>query len=253
MKDLIKRILSKTNYRISKFDKDYITYPFAQTNEGILTNLLSENKISITFDVGANVGQWANDLRISGYKHRIISFEPLQKAFKILSSTCLLDDLWSSHNYGLGDTDGVSEINVSRNSVSSSLLPMSKTHLEAEPKSSFYSTEKIKVHKLDTIYAKFIKDSDNVFLKIDTQGFEKKVLDGANSLLKRTAILQLELSFQSLYDGENDFFHMKSILEKLGFLLYHIQDGFRHSQTKELLQVDAIFINKACNNKKNNF
>ncbi len=244
MKDLIKRILSKTNYRISKFDKDYITYPFAQTNEGILINLLSDNKISIAFDVGANEGQWANDIRTSGYNHQIISFEPLQRAFKILSSTCSLDDLWSSHNYALGDTDGVSEINISRNSVSSSLLTMSETHLEAEPESIFYSTEKIKVHKLDTIYGQFMKDRDNVFLKIDTQGFEKKVLDGASRLLKQTAILQLEMSFQSLYDGEHDFFHMKSILEKLGFVLYHMQNGFRHSKTLELMQVDTIFIKK---------
>lgn len=244
MKNFFKNILSKFNYQLLKIDNNYIHYPIEQTNEGILINFLKSKSVSLVLDVGANVGQWASEIRESGYRKKIISFEPLSSAFSILSSNSTNDNLWTCKNCAVGTSDTTSEINISKNSVSSSLLPMLDSHIEAAPESFFYKKEKVEIIKLDTIAKKSVRNDDIVFLKIDTQGYERNVLDGANILLDQTVGIQLEMSFDALYEGEMNFYEIKIWLEDLGFNLFHIQNGFRHSTSQELMQVDTIFIRK---------
>ena len=45
------------------------------------------------------------------------------------------------------------------------------------------SDEKIEVKTLDSIYDSLGITGENVFLKVDTQGYEKKVLNGAKTFL----------------------------------------------------------------------
>ena len=244
MKGFIKSFLEMFNYRLSKIDSNYVNYPIEQTNEGILNDFLEKQSVSLVLDVGANVGQWANEIRESGYAKKIISFEPLSSAFSVLSSSCSKDNLWTCKNCAVGISDTTSEINISKNSVSSSLLPMLDSHIEAAPESLFYEKEKIEIMKLDSIAKQSVSNDDIVFLKIDTQGYERIVLDGAKDLLKQTVGIQLEMSFDPLYRGEINFTKLKIFLESLGFILFHIQNGFRHSKSQELMQVDTIFMRK---------
>ena len=95
MKGFIKSFLEMFNYRLSKIDSNYVNYPIEQTNEGILNDFLEKQSVSLVLDVGANVGQWANEIRESGYAKKIISFEPLSSAFSVLSSSCSKDNLWT--------------------------------------------------------------------------------------------------------------------------------------------------------------
>ena len=121
---------------------------------------------------------------------------------------------------------------------------MLDSHIEAAPESLFYEKEKIEIMKLDSIAKQSVSNDDIVFLKIDTQGYERIVLDGAKDLLKQTVGIQLEMSFDPLYRGEINFTKLKIFLESLGFILFHIQNGFRHSKSQELMQVDTIFMRK---------
>ncbi|MDA9962490.1 FkbM family methyltransferase [Opitutales bacterium] len=244
MKGFIKSFLEMFNYRLSKIDSNYVNYPIEQTNEGILNDFLEKQSVSLVLDIGANVGQWANEIRESGYGKKIISVEPLTSAFSVLSSNCSEDTFWTCQNFAVGNCDTTSEINISKNSVSSSLLPMLDSHIEAAPESLFYQKEKIQILKLDSIAKQSVNINDIVFLKIDTQGYEKIVLDGAKDLLKQTVGIQLEMSFDPLYRGEINFTKLKIFLESLGFILFHIQNGFRHSKSQELMQVDTIFMRK---------
>jgi hypothetical protein len=60
-----------------------------------------------------------------GYTGRIVSFALLRDAFAILQQTPARDPLWESHNIAFGDSAGTATINISANSHSSSLLPVS--------------------------------------------------------------------------------------------------------------------------------
>jgi FkbM family methyltransferase len=244
IKVFIKYLLETCGYNIVQKNPNFVTYPRNQTNEGILHEILKMKKISLTLDVGANSGDWALDLRHGGYNGKIISFEPLTTEFNLLSQRSSKDSDWDSLNLAVGDKNYISQINIANNSVSSSLSKILDTHTTAEPDSKIILREDVEVQSLDNFKHDWINSSVSIFLKLDVQGFEKKVLDGATLMLNNIKVIQIEMSFKQLYSDDLCFDDMKRFLESLGFCLCHIQDGFRCAETKELFQVDAIFINK---------
>jgi FkbM family methyltransferase len=77
--------------------------------------------------------------------------------------------LWESHNIAFGDRVETATINISANSYSSSLLPVSKRTLEIEPVHPL-----VAVDRLDKMLDRYAQPDDRIFLKIDTQGYELK-------------------------------------------------------------------------------
>ena len=140
----------------------------------------------------------------------------------------------------MGDTDGQIEINVSGKSVSSSIGEIQNTHIEAAPSSLSIKKEVIEIHRLDTIYSSFQLSGKNILMKIDTQGFEKNVLLGATESLKYIDTLQLEMSVQVLYHGEDLYYQISEYLYNLGFRLIKIVRGLT-KENGELLQFDGVF------------
>lgn len=206
--------------------------------------LMSKLNIEIILDVGANTGQYSSTLRELGYNNRIISFEPLKNAFNQLQNNSIKDNYWSVHNYALGNENCISAINVANNSYSSSILEMLPSHFESAPESKYIDKQKIEIKRLDTVFNSFGIDSNKIMLKIDTQGFEKKVLDGASKVLDKISLIQLEMSIIPLYENEMLFTEMISYLDKKGFQLVSLENGFFDNSTGQLFQVDGIFINK---------
>ena len=200
--------------------------------------------IDTLFDIGANAGQYALKMRELGYKNRIISFEPLSSAFKVLKENSSKDDNWIINNYAVGDQNCKTLINVAGNSYSSSILNMLPNHIENAPNSMYVSQEEIDIKKLDTIFNSFSNQEEKVMLKIDTQGYEKNVIDGAIESLKKIEIIQLEMSIVPLYENEILFVEMIEYLRKMGFMVFSFENGFSNPITGQLLQMDGIFVKK---------
>ena len=212
------------------------------TDEEGFIKLLHYKKIDLVLDVGANVGQYAQSLLGLGYKGNIVSFEPLSNAYNLLSKKAKKYSNWNvAEKIGLGDYDGEAQINVSKNSVSSSLLNMSEEHINASPDALYINKETIKVKKLDSVFDQYKENFKNIFLKIDTQGFEEQVLKGASKSLSKIKGLQLELSLVPLYENQKLFIEMVEIIKSFGFNVYSIQQGFTNKQTGRVLQVDTVF------------
>src|SRR5690242_3914152 len=147
-------------------------------------NALLQQKIDLLFDVGANIGQYALWSRAEGYSGKIISFEPLSAAHAILRKTAEPDHLWVIHERcAMGAEEGEVEINIAGNSYSSSILPMLRAHSDAAPLSSYVGKDVARIITLDSIFYNYRAAKERVFLKIDTQGFEKSVLQGARNCL----------------------------------------------------------------------
>ena len=107
--------------------------------------LMRKREIDLVLDVGANKGQFGLSLRNQiGYRGRIVSFEPLSEAFAELRRIAARDVAWSCHNLALGDETGSATINISANSHSSSLLPVSEHTLEIEPSVAYLGHETVK-------------------------------------------------------------------------------------------------------------
>lgn len=203
---------------------------------------LKHFNVDLVLDVGANKGQFSSQLRSIGFDGKIVSFEPLSEAHKLLSETSSSDNKWIAHpRCAIGDHDGEIEINIAGNSVSSSILPMLNSHSNAAPGSSYINHEKTPIFKLDTVAPSYFKEAKNPFIKIDTQGFEWQVLDGAEIILPQVRGILCELSLVDLYQGQHLWLEMIQRLEKLGFTLWSLQQGFTDQQTGRSLQMDAIF------------
>jgi FkbM family methyltransferase len=222
-----------------KLGIDLKYYPGAEL--GKLKKFFRQQRISLVLDVGANTGQYAVELRELGYKGRIVSFEPQQQAFDALQQKAANRHNWKVFHCALGEKKETATINIAANSASSSLLDMLPTHAESAPESAFVNKETITVERLDEIIDLFAQPNDRIFLKIDTQGFEEKVLNGASGCMNRVRGIQLEMSMVPLYDGEMLFDEMRKKIEGLGFTLCSILPGFSDAATGKLLQVDGIF------------
>lgn len=204
--------------------------------------LLEKFEIDMVLDVGANVGGFGIQLRDLGYTQRIISFEPITDIFKVLSENAAADKNWTANNFALGDFDGAAPINIAANNgESSSILPMRALHVQAAESAQYVAREDIQVKRLDTVFESMCSGARNIYLKIDTQGFEKSVLEGAQVSLERIGTLQLELSLESLYENDTSFSEMYSYLQDKGFRAASFEPGFFDPRRGQMLQIDGIF------------
>lgn len=142
-----------------------------------------------------------------------------------MKKASLKDNNWLVNNYALGNEDIKSMINVAGNSFSSSILNMLPTHLKSEPESIYIAQEEIEIKKIDSIFNSFCNKEDRVMIKIDTQGYEKNVIDGATESLNNIKIIQLEMSILPLYENEILFIEMINYLDKKGFQLFSLENG----------------------------
>ncbi len=230
--DIIKRI-------VNPFKIDIIKYPNSDLRRRV--KLLKNFEITKILDVGANIGQYAILSKKMGFRGEIISFEPITKAYDILALNALKYGKWRAYNFALGNKEERIIINISKNVYSSSILEIMPYNIDSAPDSRYEEEEVISVKKLDDIYNDLVQEKDHVLLKIDVQGFEKNVLEGAHRSLSNIKGVQIEMSLIELYRGEMLFTEVINFLKTYGFRLYSLENGFFNDNNGQLLQVDGIF------------
>lgn len=210
-----------------------------------LSKIIAHNQINVIFDVGASIGSFIRLVRNGGYKGKIIAFEPLREPFLALSQFAKDDLDCKCYQIALGAKNGlITNINVSHNSVSSSLLPILPRHLKSAPDSYITQTEQVEVKCLDSFCAGLIKPTDRVFIKIDVQGYEKEVLAGAKETLRLARLIQVELSCVPLYEGQPLYQEMLASMLGAGFDLVLVYPVFNDPVSGHMLQFDAVFERK---------
>lgn len=230
LKNLILKAVNFTGYTISRSDYSR------------LYSVLNQFDIDLVLDVGANIGQFGSSLRASGYKGKIVSFEPLEDAHTQLKKLSKTDIKWKAHpRVAVGDCDGKIEINIAGNSESSSILPMLELHSDVAKGSAYIGKVLVNIVKLDSVAQQYIHNSKSPFLKIDTQGYEWAVLDGSKEILPRIKGILCELSLVELYKGQHLWIDILNRLENEGFTLWSIQRGFTDRISGRTLQIDATF------------
>jgi hypothetical protein len=122
---------------------------------------------------------------------------------------------------------------------------MLEAHLASAPESEYVASETVALRRLDTIAAPYLTAAHNaIYLKIDVQGLEARVLEGAADILPRITGIQLELSLMPLYEGELLYREMLERLDRLGYYLFAVVPGFSDMTSGQLLQMDGIFFRK---------
>lgn len=227
---------------LNRFGVDLHRYRPEQSDMGRLSRMLSTHNINLVFDVGANVGQFAAALRRSGYSQKIISFEPLSTAHSKLTVESRHDQNWEiAPRVAIGDQEGEIIIHIAGNEVSSSALDMLQSHVAAAPDSAYIGSELVRVCPLDSIATRYLSGKSALFLKVDTQGYERQVLDGAPRSLQQAKGIQLELSLIPLYENQELFDTLVKRLTNAGFSIWSIEPGFCDPKLGRMLQVDVTF------------
>ena len=207
--------------------------------------MLARHGVTVLFDVGASEGLYGEDLRRLGYAGRLVSFEPRADAFARLEKRAHSDPQWETVQLALGREATTSVIHLSGAGDSSSLLDMLPRHTDAAPGTGYIGEQAVEVRTLDEVFDAYVRPRDVAFLKMDVQGYEQHVLDGATRSLERIVGLQMELSLAPLYDGETLFAEMIAQLDARGFSLVGLEPGLRHPRTQQLLQADGLFFRTA--------
>lgn len=242
MRSFVTAVKNATRSTLRRVGFDVIRYNPQKSHEAALARLLAAWEIDTVLDIGANEGQYATMVRRAGFQGKIISFEPLAGAHSKLSQAAALDPLWTvAPRTALGNHEGTLLMHVAGNSASSSALSMLDAHLRAAPESAYIGSETVPISRLDTVAEDMQVGGQDLFLKIDVQGFEPKVLEGAPRLLDRIRGVQLELSLVPLYEGETLFLSLVDSLARKGFELWGLIPSFVDKETGRTLQVDGIF------------
>jgi FkbM family methyltransferase len=177
-----------------------------------------------------------------GYAGRIVSFEPLLAAYEQLLKTAKADPSWECFHMALGGRDGEMSINVSRDLVSSSLLPVSERYTQAVPHGVRINQETVRLERLDSLSGKLLRPDERAHLKLDVQGYELEVLFGATDTLKQVYSIESEMSFVPLYKGQSLMADVVQFLNSRDFDLVWLERGFINPHSGHLLQVDGLFL-----------
>lgn len=236
MKRYVRKLLRSAGIDVRRFVPG--ASPVAQ-----LIAVIRQLGTDLILDVGANAGQFGQEMRSGGYAGQMVSFEPLFDAHSLLLGVSRRDSRWHIHKRcAVGAENAEIEINVAQNSVSSSVLPMLELHEAAAPGSAYRTKERVPLRTLDSVARGYVDEARSTFLKIDTQGYEWQVLDGAKTILPKVSGLIVEMSFAPLYAGQRLWGDLIDRLTDDGFLIWALQPEFVDPKRGRTLQMNGIFV-----------
>ena len=161
--------------------------------ENLFIGKLYKLDIKYFYDVGANIGDYSNEI-LKIPNSNVTAIEPLKK--------CYLELLKIKKNY----PDRFTQINIALSNTKkrdfiyfadekSELASIEKKINQINFFKNYNRNKKIiQIDTLDNIFKKS-KNKRLDFLKVDTEGNEKKVLEGASTLIKNKIIKIIQLEF----------------------------------------------------------
>jgi FkbM family methyltransferase len=197
--------------------------------------------IKTVIDIGANIGQFASTINLVFPQAQIYSFEPIPECFEQLKHTMQDVKHFTAFNLGIGDDSGELHFELNDYSVSSSFLKMTNLHKQDFPHTKNDKSITVKIERLDSI-AENLSLDEPIFIKIDTQGYEDRVLLGGEKTIKRASAVIIETSFVELYEGQPLFSDIYSKLVSWGFSYSGALDQLNSPTTGKCLQEDSLFL-----------
>ena len=210
-----------------------------------LVPFLREGVPVTLIDVGASSGAFTAAVHAHCGVTRALLAEPQPARCHALRAR-FSDARFAIHNCAVSNLAGTTEMDILNFDYSSSLLPVMAGVGGAGDRLDLTVKERITVltRTLDELVRESALDGTIDLLKIDTQGTELDVLQGASAVLARVRMVWTEISFRAMYEGSALFADVHAQLSRHGFRLYSIHDGFRGADG-ELLQGDALFLSSA--------
>ncbi|QOT72105.1 MULTISPECIES: FkbM family methyltransferase [Sphingobium] len=213
-----------------------------------LRRFLSAFAVDCVFDVGANRGQYATMLRKdAGFDGTILSFEPNPDIFSELERNALSDRQWHVFNMALSDFDGMASFNIMAADQFSSLkTPSGEQDAIFAERNRVTRSVDMQCRRLESLLPELKRAHGftRPFLKMDTQGHDLSVCEGAGDALHDMAGVQTELGVRPIYEGGTGYRAMIDWLAEHGF----VPSAFFANNKGHfplLVEMDGIFVNRA--------
>ena len=205
--------------------------------------LLAGLTVRTVIDAGANKGQFAA-LALELFPcATIYAFEPLSRPYARLVAWSRGETRLISHRLALGAVAGVAAMNVAARDDSSSLLPITGRQTALFPGTGKIGEETVTVTRLDAVL-RLEQLAAPTLLKIDVQGSELAVLEGAGALLAGIDLVFVECSFVELYRGQALGDEVSAYLEGAGFSEAAVWNLVRDEAGRPI-QADVLFRRRA--------
>ena len=174
---------------------------FHRTGEKKFIRLIKD-EINLSLDIGANVGNYTK-LILQETSSKVISFEPLPDAYRELE--VLKNEFrerLETYNIAISNENKKQDLYFgNEKSEKASLMKnLEKLSFVGETNTNKIFVE---VKKLDDL-KDILKNKTIDFIKIDTEGYEFEVLDGAKNLFKeqQPKFIQIEFNWHQLLKGQ---------------------------------------------------
>lgn len=221
MKEIIRNLIRKVGYDIKK-------YQSPRGWDSNYSRTLSDADIII--DIGVNKG--TPQLYQAFNDRKFILFEPLKQ-------NKLYIDKWRAkidfdvHYIALGNKTG--EIEISLDGAKSTVVKSSQNF-------NSNNVELVKIDKLDNVMEKSDYKAKNYAIKIDVEGYELEVLNGAKETLKNTDLVIVESSISNLNHPLEDYLNTIHLMQDFGFRLFDILYLAYYKKVKGLMWADFVFV-----------
>lgn len=197
---------------------------------------LSHAPIKEVWDVGAHQGETALYFAKKFPKSTIRSFEPVSSNYNLLIQNCRKLENFHAHNFALGEQNTKTKIFLQGASVIHSL----RDDLN-KPSTEDTKSEDIKVKTIDYVLNEFETTTIDL-LKIDVEGYEIQVLEGA-----RKSLTEKKINFIYLETGLDDRFNsiqsLNDFLKPIGYLPYAFYEQTAHwTGTQNLWYWNTLFV-----------
>ena len=197
----------------------------------------------VIFDVGAHIGSVTEKYRKLFPLASIYCFEPFPKSFEQLKSNIADDPRTIAYRIAMSDTKGKAILNVNTSTMTNSLL---HTDIRGE----FYWGEAllntIDEEEIDTISIDCFSEENKInfidILKLDVQGYEFAILNGAKKMLfsQSVSLIYTEIIMAPTYQGQYKLHEYLSLLDSFGYELLDLYNPVR--RRKQLIQTDILFL-----------
>lgn len=237
----IDRPLSELELRASDIRiKDRTTYIDRTIYRELLPCLHGD--LPVVYDIGAHKGHYIRALaKLSSIQH-IIGFEPIPSSFEEAVARTKAIPTVRLFNCALGPTNCEVEFHLNDFSPSSSVLEMDQNHKEFFPKTATSTMISVKQYRLDDLISQENLPKPTL-IKIDVQGYESQVFEGAECALSSANYVLTEVSFISLYEGSELAHEMITRLHRLGFALRGFSEPLRDS-LGAWISANALFVRR---------